>query len=331
MSWDRDDLRRELSKLGVKPHEMFQLLHSDRRPISKGSNISIGFTPLDEWLNDLDEPQQRPLRKALGKYRIEQASYRRHVAEQLALLQRKKTGRAVLAEVKAAAPLKLAIQPFRPSVDNEINADAFGFSSVHSTMAGLWVRDAEGHIVHDSETGERILGLGGGSPAIIDYSPEMWGKSGSAHVSGPGSQPDEVLCHELVHAAREMKGVQSMRAVGDNDVDLLYENEEEFVAIVITNIYLSEKKQTKLRGTHHADVTRDHGKVTSVKMDRLADPRHFLGNSQGTTLPPTELMEKIRYRQRALWDALVKIGPSEAAFNPVRDWEPQRMRGRIDI
>jgi hypothetical protein len=71
--------------------------------------------------------------------------------------------------------------------------------------------------------------------------------------------------------------------------------------------------------------------AASAKMDRLADPRHFLDNSQATTLPPSELMEKIRYRQRALWDALVKIGPSEASFNPVRDWEPQRMRGRIDI
>jgi hypothetical protein len=332
MSWGPDELRGELRRLGVNQHEMLRLLHPERRPIGKDfPNISIGFTDLLEWLNDLPAPQQRPLRKALGKYRLDQATYRRRVAEQLALIQRKKAGRAVMAEVKAAAPMKLAIHPFRPSVDHEVNADSFSPSPVHATAASLLVRDSAGRAVHDA-AGDPVVGLGGGTPVIIDYSPDMWGKGGSAHASGPGMQADEVLCHELVHAGRQMKGLESNRALGANAVDKKYENEEEFVAIVVTNIYLSEKKQSKLRGTHDLKEVKDaQGDVVGIKADRLFQAQHFLQNWQGTTLPPSELMEKIRYRQRSLYDALLKIGPTEAAFNPMREWEPQRTRGRIDL
>lgn len=328
MSWDSDDIKDELRKLGLKPFEIIRLFHPERKPI-KDANISIGFTAFDEWVNDLPEPLQNPLRRAVANYRIAQADYRRHVAEQLALIGRKQVGRAVLAVIKSATH-KLAIMPFRPQNDKDINADAFGFSQMKGTMLGFAVRDTTGHAVRDTN-GAVIRGQGGGTPVIIDYSPDMWGKRGSAHLTGPGSEPDEVLLHELVHAGRELKGVESTRAVGNNDVDLLYENEEEFVAIVITNIYLSEKKQTRLRGTHAFNDKKVHGAVVGLEMDSLPDPKHFLLNAQGTTLEPSELMEKIRYRQPSLWQALVRIKPADAAFNPVRDWEPQRKVGLIDL
>jgi hypothetical protein len=37
-------------------------------------------------------------------------------------------------------------------------------------------------------------------------------------------------------------------------------------------------------------------------------------------------MEKIRARQNSLWTALIGIGPSLAALNPARDWEPRRAK-----
>jgi hypothetical protein len=45
--------------------------------------------------------------------------------------------------------------------------------------------------------------------------------------------------------------------------------------------------------------------------------------------PPTELLEKIRGRQPKLWHALVKL--RKPAFNPLRDWEPRRKDGLIDL
>jgi len=74
-----------------------------------------------------------------------------------------------------------------------------------------------------------MFGTGGGSNTVIWYTAGMW--SESRRPSGPGHQPDEVLHHELVHASRQMRGVMNQMPVNKG-----YGNNEEYLAVVLTNI-----------------------------------------------------------------------------------------------
>ena len=94
-----------------------------------------------------------------------------------------------------------------------------------------------------------------------------------------------------------MKGIVHSKAVDSN-----YVNEEEFVAIVVANVYLSEKKQRFLRATHAFHDRRITRYVVGQKTDVLPDPEKFLDNPQKMSPPPYQLLEKIRVRQRTLWD-----------------------------
>ena len=67
--------------------------------------------------------------------------------------------------------------------------------------------------------------------------------------SGPGSQPDEVLCHELVHALRMTQG--KANSIPTDDKMRLYDSEEEFLAVLTTNVYMSANNELLLRASHH--------------------------------------------------------------------------------
>jgi hypothetical protein len=54
--------------------------------------------------------------------------------------------------------------------------------------------------------------------------------------------PDEILLHEMVHALRDMQGVTNPVPTRT----LRYKNEEEFLALVITNVYISKQKGNTL-------------------------------------------------------------------------------------
>jgi Effector protein len=316
-----DELRRELDKLGKKELEINALLYPDPKPTKLFPNILIGFLDLKIWLDQQPAPRQKPLRAALGRFALAQVQYRNDVLEQLGLIGKQKTGKAVLAEITSAKSLHLTITPFHSDSADVTNAEAVGDKDEDATPLGFEVRNEDG--IKLPGTG---LGTGTGTSSTVDYTPGMWGPSGTAHAQGPGSLADEILCHELVHAGRQMKGIQHNRKVSD-----FYQNEEEYVAVVVTNIYMSEKKQTKLRASHFSEPIKKGDKIVGKKYQVLADAAHFLDNPQNVTPPPYQLMEKIRLRQGSLWNALLDIGPALAAFNPARDWEPRRAKVFIDI
>jgi hypothetical protein len=80
---------------------------------------------------------------------------------------------------------------------------------------------------------------------------------------------------------------------------------------------------------HRSRKKREGDKILARRHDVLPHPQRFLQNPQGISPPPTELLEKIRGRQPKLWHALVKL--RKPAFNPLRDWEPRRKDGLIDL
>ena len=63
----------------------------------------------------------------------------------------------------------------------------------------------------------------------------MWGPQGTSGYSGPATNPDEILFHEMIHTAIQMRGG------GASGVD------QSDLAVVLTNVYLAEKKHRNLR------------------------------------------------------------------------------------
>jgi hypothetical protein len=90
------------------------------------------------------------------------------------------------------------------------------------------------------------MGTGEGSSVEIGFDPDSYTEA--CIKRGPASQPDEVLLHEMVHALRMMQG-QYNKVPTKN---AFYDDEEEFLAIVIANVYVSQKDAAALlRGNHH--------------------------------------------------------------------------------
>ena len=93
-----------------------------------------------------------------------------------------------------------------------------------------------------------------------------------------------------------------------------YDNAEEFAAILVTNVYLSEKKRTQLRANHSHGV--------------LSDPDKFL-DSPRVPVPGTRgLLGIFRLRQPELLAALAAIDRSIAAFNPFRQFAEETIKAR---
>lgn len=62
---------------------------------------------------------------------------------------------------------------------------------------------------------------------------------------------DDTLLHELVHGVRPPQQVRQLMDQNTNDN---WDNLEEFFAITVQNIYLSERGEKKVRGEHKTDV-----------------------------------------------------------------------------
>lgn len=96
-------------------------------------------------------------------------------------------------------------------------------------------------------------GTGTGSSTIVHYVPQDWPMYNSIK---PGEDRDEVLLHELVHALRSMRGQLLCAATPQPQISaskgttVQYDTFEEFVAILVTNIYRSENKRPNLRLDH---------------------------------------------------------------------------------
>ena len=84
--------------------------------------------------------------------------------------------------------------------------------------------------------------------------------------------------------------------------------EEEFIAVVVTNIFMSEKKQPTLRGSHGSAV--------------LHHPEKFLDNTH-LRPSPRHLLERFWLLQPDFWTALAQINKDLTPFNPVRQLDAE--------
>ncbi len=87
---------------------------------------------------------------------------------------------------------------------------------------------------------EPMIGTGTGSDATVEFTPTMWGYGNICGTPAPqaGSSPSQVLFHELAHAYRMMRGhFYNFPTTGSRR---MYDNEEEFFAVVLTNVMISD-------------------------------------------------------------------------------------------
>jgi hypothetical protein len=125
-----------------------------------------------------------------------------------------------------------------------------------------------------TENSDPQLGTGGGSDVLLQFVAQDWESLDASPISFKAV--DEVLLHELVHALRQslgqednsnlpppmsVMGLGGMTEFSDNDLVLgklpapssitqVYQNLEEFTAILVTNVYRSENQRIGLVRDH---------------------------------------------------------------------------------
>ena len=120
----------------------------------------------------------------------------------------------------------------------------------------------------------------------------------------PGFGPDEVLFHEMVHAGR---------LLGNDDGPL---KEEEFFAVLVANIYISEK------GKSFKDLRYHYEALSRGMKEEEAEPGVFLFQTDDQRKEDHyDLIAKF-CRQHPVVAPMIADSP--AKFNPIRDYYSSR-------
>src|SRR5262249_43031926 len=119
-------------------------------------------------------------------------------------------------------------------------------------------RDKDGKIIiHDASEMAPFIGTGLGSDVLLEYTAAAYDGSKRCGGGNFGSKADESLFHELVHCYRKMAGVfNPVPLTGDLN---LYHHEEDWLAILYTNIFLAVKYG------HNQNLRADHSNHTRLE------------------------------------------------------------------
>jgi Effector protein len=284
----------------------------------KNPNIFLSYFSMPLWMDTLDiafDDRDATFRRILHTYRAAANDHVSQVRKQAYDIIKlgPGTGNALFDELRVTGK-RLRILPNWRWLEGRnayATPDAFilaepGGSDLRTSQAatakGAPMPGDGGGPIRDA-AGNLVLGTGGGSNSLIWYTPGMF--SDKRRPSGPGYQPDEVLFHELVHASRQMRGVQDHMPVNKG-----YDNLEEYHAEVLTNIYLSDKGQTVFSGNHGGSV-----------ILKGADADNFLHNSQNVDVRPTMLIQNLKDYQLSYYQALVKLPDWRPKYNWVRQYD----------
>jgi hypothetical protein len=268
-----------------RPGDMDDLLNPTEKRFSS-FDVIVSYFSFPVWLSRFDDKITRGLDVNITDYRLQRERHIQDVIIELVKFRSKDTGNALLDEIDGTGHTVLILPYFNFALYETPLFPALG---LNSTAQPVRLRPTPGVP---------------GSDSAISFTPYMWnrdGTPGTSGYSGPGSKADEVLFHELVHATRDMRGVDSKTKVNQG-----YHNEEEYIAVVLTNIYLAEKNQRDLRANHDGHAT-------------LPRPRDFLKNPQHVDMSPVTLLQNFERAQGDFYLALANIPEGKAWWNPVRE------------
>lgn len=351
MGWDYDQCV-EYVKKNAGPALRPGLLAPLSRPYGpKFANVSISYYSMPDWLAifELGPKYVGPRRfdAVAHEYKFVGEKFQGKVAALLDAIAGTGSGAALLREIAAAGRRSLRIMPHwhwkqtlmsgpRNSSPRPLypgNKLAGVVMGTRPNLADAYARRAPVLDENRNPTGE--VGTGRGASVVLFYSPEDWEfKDGT---DGPGFEPDEVLFHELVHVTRDLRGVRTQRPVdGAGD----FGNEEEYLATVIANLYLSEKGKA-LRGVY-SDQSSPPRRVEIEGRTRLwvvapppkgwstlKDPDTWYAHPGKVSVTPRELMGRLEGAQGDFYRALRDLPDGKPKFNPIKQHHREGLR--IDI
>ena len=277
-------------------------------------NIVVRYDPMPDWMEfsnlitlDTDDKHftaqnEIHFRHLLHVYRSDRKDYISSVKSRLSQIKERLTGSALLAEVDATD----SDVEIMPNWKQEINSHTTPSDDARATARGRPLDYDDRKIKTVGNVGE-----GGGSDSTINFTPGMY--TGSV-MAQEAKAPDEVLFHELVHASRQMRGVRN-----EIPVNAGYGTQEEYLAVVLTNIYMSEKGQWRFRASHGA-WGEDETPQGANAILQGGDADWFLRNVQKVNLPPRQLMENFKSGQPDFYNKLAYLPPDRPKFNPVRQY-----------
>jgi hypothetical protein len=144
------------------------------------------------------------------------------------------------------------------------------------------------------------IGTGGGSSVRLHFSPDLpYSNDGVV-----GSDPDEVMFHEMVHALRMLQGELQAVPTGATDDD--YDNVEEFLAVLVTNLYMSEKDP-------HGPLRASHNGFSALRAEESTSDGFLLNNMENLFWIQRLYPSEMRYFHTLAQNRKPK-------FNPIREY-----------
>jgi Effector protein len=282
-----------------RPADMRALLEAGGKATGY-AGVYTRYFPFSFWMYRFDDLQKRPLSVNINSYWYQKKLHEQQVLSLLSDIAGRRTGEALFDEIDRIGK-KLFILPFWL-----FGAD-HGFKNQNDFFPSMGINSTTRHIGDKDSDGHTDIG--------ISYTASMWGPAtfdpktnlatGTSGYAGPSTMPDEVLFHEMVHATRAMFGTMDKTKVEPG-----YANKEEYIAVVVTNIYLAEKAPDK----RHPSL-----RANEVSFDELQNAAKFVDNVQGINISPRQLMkEMFNGRQRPFFVALGKLPAAKVWWNPAR-------------
>ena len=343
MTWDYEQCADYVKRNAPAGSRPLLLMPAVRAYSSKLPNISISYYSMPDWLAIFElgprHVGQRRFESVAHEYKFVAKKYHDKVVALLDRVAKSGSGAALLQEVVAVGGRSLRIMPHlhwkrvnlpgpRNASPRPVRAGERLADVVNGTFPNTAAAHARGAPILDDDanpTGER--GTGTGSDVVLFYSPEDWEGRKSGTDDFPGAEPDETLFHELVHVTRQLRGLQTGRRV-DGD----FGNEEEYLATMIANLYLSEKGKP-LRGVY--DETLADQSVRRVQANGktilwvigpppkgwavMRDPDNWYRTSGKANMSPPELIQRFGDKQKSFYLALSRLPDGKPRFNPVKE------------
>ena len=192
-----------------------------------------------------------------------------------------------------------------------------------------------------TESDPPLVGIGGGSNSILEFVAQDWEAAGSSASFKAG---DEVLLHELVHSLRQNLGQEdntelvapwATSRLGNASTSTLmagggppptaltqvYQNLEEFAAILITNVYRAENLRVGLVRDHLGPRAR-RGEPPGTPAKPFRDPKEETRSLGYPLTNPRNFLTMWRPQIERLFDELSvngtihKIQAVRCSFNP---------------
>jgi hypothetical protein len=302
------------------------------------SNILVTYYSLPDWLDTFSMNLDRPAWATARQYQFAIKTYKQHVTDAFSSIARWLTGRALLDEIAANAGRSVHIIPYWHKVTPSNYFDSFtapvSGTETFSNVNGIKYDWTDG-VARGASVPTGGTGTGKGADVVISYSPEMYDPKSSGRPSMPGPiDADESLFHELVHASQLLAGVLTFSPVSAG-----YRNEAEYIAIIISNLYLSEKGKP-LRAKSDGPPRTGHevmlGRKTYVVYDPppkdwylMKDPDKFYENVDGVDMSPRRLMRRFYNTQKSFFHALAVLPDGKPKFNPVKQFDQELKAGKI--